>query len=112
MDEIKAITRMKSGDPAGLRTLVDLFQVQAVQAAALITRDRAIAEDIVQNAFLRSFERIHQFDTTRPFRPWFMRIVINDAVKAANSLKRQVSLDTHGLHLDDLLRIAESMQGD
>jgi len=83
MDEAKAIAQLKAGNIDALRTLVNYHQVQAVQAAILITQDRATAEDIVQNAFLRCFERAELFDAARPFRPWFLRMVINDALKAA-----------------------------
>jgi RNA polymerase sigma-70 factor (ECF subfamily) len=93
VDERQALVRLRYGDIGGLETLVRLYQVKAVRAAYLIVRDRAIAEDIVQQAFLRISERIHQFDPQRPFEPWFMRVVINDAVKAAQRSQRQVSID-------------------
>ena len=93
MNEADAIAQMKAGNLAGLKALIQIYQVQAVQAAVLITRDQPAAEDIVQNAFLRSFERIAQFDPSRPFGPWFLRMVINDALKAASKQRRQVSLD-------------------
>ena len=40
-------------------------------------------------------ERIHQYDPERPFEPWFLRVVINDAVKAASRRQRQVSIDAN-----------------
>jgi RNA polymerase sigma-70 factor (ECF subfamily) len=94
MDEIEAIAQLKAGNLAALRTLIEMYQVQAVQAAVLITQDRAAAEDIVQNAFLRSYQRIEQFDTARPYRPWLLRMVVNDALKAVARQKRLISLDT------------------
>ena len=93
MEEQEAITRLKRGDIGGLEALVRQYQVRAVRTAYLITRDRALAEDIVQAAFLRAYERIGQFDAGRPFSPWFLRSVVNDAVKAAARRQRQVSLE-------------------
>jgi RNA polymerase sigma-70 factor (ECF subfamily) len=93
MEEQEAIARLKRGDIGGLEALVRKYQVQAVRTAYLITRDRALAEDIVQAAFLRAYERIGQFDAGRPFGPWFLRSVVNDAVKAAIRRKRQVPLE-------------------
>lgn len=93
MDEKQAIARLKQGDLAGLEVLVRTYQLKAVRAASLITGSPAIAEDIVQNAFIRAGERIAQFDEQRPFGPWFLRSVVHDAIKAANRQKRQVSLD-------------------
>ncbi len=94
MDEIEAIAQLKAGNMAALRTLIEMYQVQAVQAAVLITQDRAAAEDIVQNAFLRSYQRIEQLEPSRPYRPWLLRMVINDALKAVAKQRRLISLDT------------------
>ncbi|MER3544402.1 MAG: RNA polymerase subunit sigma-24 [Chloroflexota bacterium] len=93
MEEEEAIARLKRGNISGLEALVRRYQVQAVRAATLITRDRALAEDIVQAAFLRAYERIGQFDSGRPFGPWFLRSVVHDAVKAARRRERQVPLE-------------------
>jgi len=92
MDEPEAIARLKAGDIAGLEALVELHQVEAVQAASLITGDRQTAEDVVQQAFLRVRSSIRGFDASRPFRPWFLRIVLNDATKAAMRQARQEPL--------------------
>ncbi len=97
MEEREAIAQLKRGDVGGLEPLVRKYQVQAVRTAYLITRDRALAEDIVQAAFLRAYERIGQFDAGRPFGPWFLRSVTNDAVKSITRGKRQVSLETGAL---------------
>jgi len=107
MDERKAIEQLKRRNIKGLETLVRTYQVQAVRSAYLVTRDRDLAEDIVQAAFLRSYERIDQFDADRPFGPWFLRIVVNDAIKAAARRKRFVPLEgeagKESVSLTDLL---------
>jgi len=93
MQEQDAIARLKRGDIRGLKALVRRYQVQAVRTAYFITRDRAQAEDIVQAAFVRAYERIDQFDDRRSFGPWFLRSVANDALKAVSRSKRHVSID-------------------
>jgi RNA polymerase sigma-70 factor (ECF subfamily) len=93
MDEAEAIVRLKRGDIGGLEALVQRYQLPALRAAYLITHDRSLAEDVAQAAFLRAYERIHQFDTERPFGPWFLRSVVNDAVKVARRRGRQIGLD-------------------
>lgn len=94
MDEEEAIAQLKHGNIAALQALVETYQIQAVQIANLITQDRATAEDVVQNAFIHCFERIAQFDAARPFRPWFFRIVTNDALKSVAKQKRQIPLES------------------
>ena len=98
MEDRIAISRIKQGDLNGLEILVNRYQVRAVQAAYLILYDRALAEDVAQTAFVKVAERAHQFDEQRPFAPWFFRIVVNDAIKAAKKRKHSISLDEH---LDD-----------
>jgi RNA polymerase sigma-70 factor (ECF subfamily) len=93
MDEQQAIARLKQGDLNGLEFLVRQYQTKAVHTAYLIIGDSALAEDVVHAAFLRIAKRMDQFDTRRPFRPWFLRAVVNDAVKAAKHQKRILSLD-------------------
>jgi RNA polymerase sigma-70 factor, ECF subfamily len=92
MDERRAVERLKSGDIGGLESLVNTHQLRATRAAYLIVRDRALAEDVVQGAFVRAYERIGRFDAERPFGPWFMKIVVNDAIKAAKRRERTIPL--------------------
>lgn len=93
MEDKQAITYLKHGDLNGLEVLVKRYQVQAVQAASLIVQDRAVAEDIVQDAFIIAVEKIHQYDPERPFGPWFFRIVVNASIKVAKHHKRLISLE-------------------
>jgi len=93
MEDHKAISRIKQGDLDGLEVLVDRYQVKAVHASYLVLFDRSLAEDVVQMAFVKVAERIHQFDDARPFAPWFFRIVVNDSIKLAEREQRSMSLD-------------------
>lgn len=93
MDEEEAILKLRNGDIQGLEVLVKKYQLKAIRAAYLVTHDRAMAEDIVQSAFIRSYESIDTFDSSRPFGPWFLRCVVNDAIKALNRQKRFLPLD-------------------
>lgn len=123
MNEAEAIARLKHGDIGGLETLVKLHYVHAVRIVYLISRDRALAEDIVQAAFLRVYERIDQFDAARSFAPWFLRSVVNDALMSARKQERIVPLDTTdhdmaetpastsgNVGLDDVLIAAETSE--
>ena len=93
MEDQIAISRLKQGDLSAVEPLVKRYQVQAMHAAYAILRDRDLAEDVTQTAFVKTVERIYQFDEERPFGPWFFRIVVNDAIKAAKKQQRNISLD-------------------
>jgi RNA polymerase sigma-70 factor (ECF subfamily) len=93
MDDQTAISRIKQGDLNGLAVLVRRYQVKGVYAAYLVLQERSSSEEVVQNAFLKVYEKINQFEEGRPFGPWFFRIVVNDAVKVARERSRLSSLD-------------------
>jgi RNA polymerase sigma-70 factor, ECF subfamily len=93
LEEKLAIARLKLGDLDGMEALVKRHQFRAVSAAYLIVGDPKLAEDIVQEAFLRAAEKIDQFDESRPFGPWFLRSVINASTKAIRKQKRFFPLD-------------------
>lgn len=90
IDEFKAIERLKQGDIGGLETLVSQYQAKAVRTAYLITREVGLAEDVVQDCFVQAYRSIRGFDSSRPFEPWFMRSVVNAAVKVMQRSARQV----------------------
>jgi len=83
----KAVSILKNGNISGLSVLVQKYQVKAVHVALFITHDLPTAEEVVQDSFVKSFHKISQFDETRPFEPWFLRIVINAAIKSAKKQK-------------------------
>ena len=91
MDEREAVDRLKKGDVSALEALVRRHHARAGRAAYLIVRDHALAEDVAQGAFVRAYEGIGTFDAERPFGPWFMRIVVNEAVRAARARGRVAS---------------------
>jgi RNA polymerase sigma-70 factor (ECF subfamily) len=92
VDEQQAIQRLKKGDISGLGFLVQRHQLKALRTAYLITRDLGLAEDVVQESFIRASRAIHSFDETRSFEPWFLRSVINAAVKMVQRSAKQVEI--------------------
>ncbi len=112
MDETQAIQRLKQGDISGLEHLVARHQVKAVRTAYLITRDLDLAEDVVQDCFLQAFRSIRGFDVTRRFEPWFLRSVVNAAVKTMQRSARQVEVgeDADESALAELAAQVESVE--
>jgi len=108
MDEQHAIQRLKQGDIGGLEVLVNRYQTRAARTAYLIVGDPALAEDIAQEAFLRVFRSIAGFDAGRPFEAWFLRIVVNLALKTAQKSTRQTTPGEEAL--DELLADIETVE--
>jgi RNA polymerase sigma-70 factor (ECF subfamily) len=113
MDELGAIQRLKSGDIGGLEVLVGMYQLRAVRTAFLITRDAAQAEDAVQEAFLQTYRSIRHFDSNRSFAAWFMRSVVNAALKIAQKSARRAptGFDSDASWWEGLPAEAEPVEG-
>ncbi len=104
MDDMQSIHRLKKGDISGLEILIARYQIKAVRAAFLITHDDAMAEDVVQDTFLRVSQRIRSFDETRSFEPYLLRSVVHAALDSIKKSSRQVALTEKTdpvLHLPD-----------
>ena len=82
MDDDQAIHRLKGGDISGLDNLVTRYQNKAVRMAFLITQYEPMAEDVVQDVFVRVYQRIRHFDETISLEPYLMRSVLNAALNA------------------------------
>lgn len=91
-----AIARCQQGDIAGLEPLMQRHQVAALRLAYLLTGDRALAEDIVQESFLLALRGIERFHVDQPFAPWLYRIVTNLAKqhKRSATQRHEVSVAT------------------
>ena len=112
MDDLQAIQRLKDGDIAGLETLVMRYQAKAVRAAFLITQDEALAEDVVQDTFVRLYHRIAHFDLSRPFEPYLLRSVVNAALNVAQKADRYLSMEGDLDQVKGLLAQAASVESD
>jgi len=103
MDDVQIIRCLKSGEIDKIGLLVTRYQIKALRVAFLITHDKHVAEDIVQETFIRIFRNVRQFDENRPFEPYLMRSVVNASLNVARREKRLVSLDGNTHTVGNLL---------
>ncbi|MEJ2745061.1 MAG: RNA polymerase sigma factor [bacterium] len=66
-----------NGDPAPLRTLYDRYKSRIMTYAFYVLGDRAAAEDVVQETFLRVFKHARRFDPEKRFSTWIYSIAAN-----------------------------------
>ena len=57
-----------------------------------MTRNAADAEDACQEAFAKAYRALGRFTSGRPFRPWLLRIVTNEARNRIRSSRRHEAL--------------------
>lgn len=69
--------------------IVGRLQRRAMRVAYWYLRDPADADDAVQDAFLKAFERIESYRPGQPFEPWFLRIVVNGCLDRLKARSRR-----------------------
>lgn len=86
------VMQLQSGDQEALQPLMKRTYDRAYRLAVAICRDRHLAEDVVQEAFLSVFRSIHQLRDPLAFQTWLARIVDNRCRKVMGK-RRSVILD-------------------
>jgi RNA polymerase sigma-70 factor, ECF subfamily len=97
-DEGALIERLQRRDPQALAELYDLYGKLAYSLVLRVVRDKAIAEDLVQETFLRVWNRVHSVDSRKgSLGPWLLAIARNRAIdylrSSAGRERRAVELD-------------------
>ena len=78
----------RAGEAHAFDQLVERYLRGALAVALEYARDRDDAEDIVQDAFVRTLRELHRFDDRLAFRPWFYTILRNLGRNAAERCAR------------------------
>jgi RNA polymerase sigma-70 factor (ECF subfamily) len=94
-DERALVGRVQRGDQQAFNELAQRYARRAFAIAYRILRHTQDAEDLVQDAFIAALDGIGSFDASRPFAPWFFKIVVNrslNAVSARSTRERHVTV--------------------
>jgi RNA polymerase sigma-70 factor (ECF subfamily) len=75
MDDQAAIAQCQAGNAEAFRPLVERYESEAMGHAIAILGNRQDAEDAVQEAFVKAFRALPQFEAGRRFYPWFYTIL-------------------------------------
>jgi RNA polymerase sigma-70 factor (ECF subfamily) len=94
-DELDLVSRAKTGDGSAFSVLIDRYEGRIFRLAMNITQNREDAEDVLQEAFLKAYEHLDQFQGNSRFYTWIVRIAVNQALMKLRKRKsdRTISLD-------------------
>jgi RNA polymerase sigma-70 factor (ECF subfamily) len=87
-DVQQLIAKCQGGDLPAFNRLVETYQDQVFAVAMRLSRNRAVAEDIAQEAFISAFRNIRSF-RGGSFRGWLVRIVTNATYDHFRSARRR-----------------------
>jgi RNA polymerase sigma-70 factor (ECF subfamily) len=94
-EELSLVQAAKKGDVGAFGELVKRYDRNVFRIALHITQNREDAEDVVQDAFLKSYENLEQFQGQSKFYTWLVRIAVNEALMKLRRRRpeRMISLD-------------------
>ncbi|HEY0794842.1 MAG TPA: sigma-70 family RNA polymerase sigma factor [Acidisarcina sp.] len=93
--DVALVERAKGGDTAAFEKLVRQYDRQVFRIAQHITQNREDAEDVVQDAFFKAYQKLDQFQGNSKFYTWLVRIAVNESLMRLRKRKtgRTVSID-------------------
>lgn len=98
------VDRARSGDAEAFGSLVRRHQQRIHRLAVHMLRDRAEAEDVTQETFIRAYRALSRFDGRSEPYTWFYRITINLSLNRIRARKTaRTSHDTDDPRLDGVL---------
>ncbi len=87
--EAAALARARQGDPAAYAVLVRLHAPMAKRLAVLAGAGNE-ADDVVQEAFVKAYQALPRYRDGAGFRPWLLRIVVNETRNLQRGRSRRV----------------------
>ena len=79
-DETTLVAQARQSDAMAFSELVRRYENKIFRLALHITQNREDAEDVLQEAFLKAYEHLDQFQGNSKFYTWIVRIAVNQAL--------------------------------
>lgn len=91
-DDLALVARCRAGDLGGFEALVQRYQRVLFTVSLRILGDYDAANDAAQNAFIKAYQKLESFDTSRRFFSWIYRILVNECLNARRDNPRHEPL--------------------
>lgn len=90
MDE-PLIIEIKEGNMESFRSLIEKYKHRAFSLSIGITKNHEMAEEALQDSFLKAFIKINSFKGRSKFSTWLFSIVINESLKRFNKKRFELT---------------------
>ena len=95
----------------GVRALMDAYQSRLYWHIRRIIVDGDLAQDTLQETFIKAYQNFHQFKNDSQLYTWLYRIATNEALQQINKLKKMQKTDEDPEYYMQNL-VADNAQGD
>ena len=87
IDEV--IARVKNGEDHCFAHMIKHYEQKVFTTVIRIVRNRTVAEDIVQDIFIKVYYNLHKYEKKGSFNAWLYRIVVNKCFDYLRKYKQQ-----------------------
>ena len=94
------VSRMRAGDEVAFVELAGKYQGAMLSVARGYVPSGAVAEEVVQDAWVGVLRGIGRFERRSSFRTWLFRILVNRAISAGARERRSIPMDDMGPVVD------------
>lgn len=97
----------------GVSSMMDAYQSRLYWHIRRLIVDHDLAQDVLQDTFIKAYQNFHQFKRDSQLYTWLYRIATNEALQQLNKLKRmQKSDEGSEYHLQNLVADNVSAEAD
>ena len=96
LDDPEVVRRVLAGEVALFEVLVRRHDSRVYRAARAILRDEDEAEDAMQEAWVRAYQHLREWQGASSFSTWLLRIVANEALGRLRKRSRLVAVNDDG----------------
>src|SRR5580765_2932290 len=89
----EVVKRVKAGETALYGIIMRRYNQRLYRVSLAIVRDRSEAEDVIQDAYVRAYQHLDQFEERAPFSAWLTRITVNEALARVRKQGRNEQLN-------------------
>jgi RNA polymerase sigma-70 factor (ECF subfamily) len=91
----KVIRGCQEKKPEAQKELYDMFKTKMFGICLRYAGNYDDAQDVLQDGFIKVFEKIHQFGFKGAFEGWIRKVMVNTALEKYRIHYRQVTVDEH-----------------
>lgn len=96
--DLELVQRVRLGDRLSFSELVKRHQRGLLRLSLRFVKDMGLAEDVVQESFIKAFEKLNSFEGRSSFKSWIFQITVNTARNKIREMRHETT-DIENVHL-------------
>src|SRR5438876_3425194 len=101
--DAEVVRRVLEGETALFEIIMRRYNQRLYRVARAILRNDAEAEDVMQDAYVRAYQYLYQFEGRAKFSTWLTRIAVHEALARSQRQARYSEIDSMADHNGDTL---------